>query len=153
MKSSEPARRAEGLLAERGDVGVAVEERRQALGLAQGRGQGDVAELRAEVRRLHHDAADRIDRAGRRDADPGELAAGRPGGGRRELRGRRRVQASTTAAGPSSRGCGRSRGRPGCRRASTTAARIARAAEVDCDDGPGGQGETSISIVLEGPEF
>jgi hypothetical protein len=24
-----------------------------------------------------------------------------------------------------------------------------RAAEIDCDDGPGGQGETSVSIVLE----
>jgi hypothetical protein len=29
----------------------------------------------------------------------------------------------------------------------------ARAAEIDCDDGSRGQGETSVSIVLEGSGF
>ena len=58
-----------GRLAERGDVRVAVEERRQAEGCLHVVGQRHVTEVRTEVRRLDDRAGARVDRAGAGDAD------------------------------------------------------------------------------------
>ena len=60
---------AEGRLAERGDVRVAVEERRQAESCLDVVGERHVTEVRTEVRRLDDRAGARVDRAGRGDAD------------------------------------------------------------------------------------
>ena len=53
------------LLSQRRDIGVAIEERRQALGLREGGGQVDVPELGPEVGRLYDDAVDGVDGTGR----------------------------------------------------------------------------------------
>ena len=57
-------RRTEGVLAERRDVRVPIEERRQAELVAQRGRQRDVAEVRAEVGRLDDDTRPGIERPG-----------------------------------------------------------------------------------------
>ncbi len=82
-----------GRLAERGDVRVPVEERRQAERRLHVIGQRHVAEARTEVRRLDDRARARVDRAGARDADAHDRLAdlGRRAVARGDEGGRTRV--------------------------------------------------------------
>jgi hypothetical protein len=131
-------------LAERCDVGVPIKERRQAEALAEGAGKLDVPELRAKVRGVKDDAADRVERPGGGDADSRDVASASRAAS---------MQSASTAAGPSSFGVGRSKRACRVPSGSTIAARIRVPPRSTAMTGREDRAKPLVSFVRDGFGF